>query len=140
MKYRDKVIETLTLSTLVVISLINSSDGLDSRHKDQEQDIRHIDLEESDLLGGDVQGELQGDVQGPSSRVKRDAALRDVEEKVVSSVFPLNNSHLHLMVHWAGKESNVVFCLARDQVGSSSLNIERVPFETFLDISRDIFH
>ena len=62
MKYRDKVIETLTLSTLVVISLINSSDGLDSRHKDQELDIRHIDLEESDLLGGDVQGELQGDV------------------------------------------------------------------------------
>ena len=127
MKYRDKVIETLTLSTLVVISLINSSDGLDSRHKDQEQDIRHIDLEESDLWGGEVQGELQGE----GSRVKRDAALRDVEDKVVSSVFPLNNSHLHLMVHWAGKESNVVFCLARDQVGSSSLNIERVPFQTF---------
>ena len=128
MKYRDKVIETLTLSTLIVIALINSSDGLDSGHKDQEQDIRFIDLEESDLVE-DVRG-------GGDIRVKRDVSLRDVEDKVVSSVFPLNNSHLHLMVHWAGKESNVVFCLARDQVRhlKFSQNRKRVPFPTFLDI------
>ena len=124
MKYRDKVIETLTLSTLIVIALIKSSDGLDSRHKDQEQDIRFIDLEESDLVE-DVRG-------GGDIRVKRDVSLRDVEDKVVSSVFPLNNSHLHLMVHWAGKESNVVFCLARDQVRNLkfSQNRKRVPFPT----------
>ena len=28
----------------------------------------------------------------------------------------LNNSHLHLMVHWAGQDSPVVLCLGRDQV------------------------
>ena len=28
----------------------------------------------------------------------------------------LNNSHLHLMVHWAGQGSPVLFCLGRDQV------------------------
>ena len=33
-----------------------------------------------------------------------------------SSVFHLNDSHLHLMVHWAGQGSSIVFCLARDQV------------------------
>ncbi|TRY76952.1 hypothetical protein TCAL_09210 [Tigriopus californicus] len=33
----------------------------------------------------------------------------------LSSAFHLNNSHLHLMVHWAGQGSNIMFCLARDQ-------------------------
>ncbi len=33
----------------------------------------------------------------------------------------LNNSHLHLMVHWAGQGSPVLFCLGRDQVKLSIL-------------------
>lgn len=33
----------------------------------------------------------------------------------ITSAFHLNNSHLHLMVHWAGKNNPVVFVLARDQ-------------------------
>ena len=33
----------------------------------------------------------------------------------MTSAFPLHNGHLHLMVHWAGKNSPVVFVLARDQ-------------------------
>ena len=38
------------------------------------------------------------------------------QELLPSSVFHLNDSHLHLMVHWAGQGSSIVFCLARDQV------------------------
>ena len=33
----------------------------------------------------------------------------------LTSHFHLNNSHLHLMVHWAGEGSDIMFCLARDQ-------------------------
>ena len=50
-----------------------------------------------------------------SPRSKREA----VEETPVSDLanaFHLNNSHLHLMVHWVGKGSPAMFCLARDQV------------------------
>ena len=112
MKLRDKVIRTLL--TLIVILLIDSSGALNSDHVDQEQLIQHIDLDQDDL------------VQFPSSRVRRDTSStgdtrsRVVEDKVESSVFPLNNSHLHLMVHWAGSGSSVVFCLARDQVKNKS--------------------
>ena len=113
MKLRDKVIRTLL--TLIVILLIDSSGALNSDHVDQEQLIQHIDLDQDDL------------VQFPSSRVRRDTSStgdtgsRVVEDMVESSVFPLNNSHLHLMVHWAGSGSSVVFCLARDQVKQISV-------------------
>jgi len=33
----------------------------------------------------------------------------------ITTVFDLQDSHLHLMVHWAGRGSSTVFCLARDQ-------------------------
>ena len=67
-------------------------------------------------------------------RVKRDVNVNTVEKDIryllntsyrlqlktklilPSSVFHLNDSHLHLMVHWAGQGSSIVFCLARDQV------------------------
>ena len=115
MKLRDKVIRTLL--TLIVILLIDSSAALNSDHVHQEQLIQHIDLDQDDL------------VQFPSSRVRRDTSStgdtrsRVVEDMVESSVFPLNNSHLHLMVHWAGSGSSVVFCLARDQVKLSKLKL-----------------
>lgn len=32
-----------------------------------------------------------------------------------ATAFHLNNSHLSLMVNWVGRDSSVVFCLARDQ-------------------------
>ena len=51
-----------------------------------------------------------------AARAKRSA--KDKEEDPISpmtSTFHLNNSHLSLMVNWVGKESSVVFCLARDQ-------------------------
>ena len=56
---------------------------------------------------------------GPGGRVER--AAPDPQQQnaspdlVISSHFNLNNSHLHLMVHWAGRGSSIVFCLARDQ-------------------------
>ena len=65
-----------------------------------------------------------GDYSEENKRVKRadtnsdkadDDTTAVIDDKI-SSVFHLNNSHLHLMVHWAGKGSSIVFCLARDQV------------------------
>ena len=52
----------------------------------------------------------------------------------------LNSSHLHLMVHWAGQGSPVVFILARtvkmDLIGSSSMIFMSKDYgKTFNDIS-----
>ena len=75
---------------------------------DQVQHVRH------------VEGEV-GDMED-LRRVKREDSVSDNNSTVIddkiSSVFHLNNGHLHLMVHWAGKGSSIVFCLARDQVFS----------------------
>lgn len=110
-----------------------------------------------DGLGGQVdqeqmfsvlQGEV-GDFSEGSSRVKRadididsDKADEDttaVIDDKISSVFHLNNSHLHLMVHWAGKGSSIVFCLARDQeIGENSTSnvyISKDYGTTFVDVS-----
>ena len=70
-----------------------------------------------------VQGEV-GDFSDTHNRVKRADSSENnstVIEDKISSVFNLNNSHLHLMVHWAGKGYSIVFCLARDQVGREGL-------------------
>lgn len=72
-----------------------------------------------------VQGEV-GDFSDTHNRVKRADSSENnstVIEDKISSVFNLNNSHLHLMVHWAGKEYSIVFCLARDQVGRDSFSL-----------------
>ena len=58
----------------------------------------------------------------------------------MSTAFALNNSHLHLMVHWAGKNNPVVFVLARDQDLSisnptSNFYISRDYGKTFNDVS-----
>lgn len=86
----------------VIFSALKLSDCLTSRHSDQTQQTLLID--------GSVEGQ----------RVRREA--RDDQAKPepklssVVEVVHLNNSHLHLMVHWAGKGSSVVFCLTRDPV------------------------
>ena len=91
MKLRDKVTKTL-LSPLVIFLLTRGGDCLNSCHEDQEQRIHRRDTAQVEGKG------------------------RLILDKAVSSAFNLNNSHLHLMVHWAGKGSSIVFCLARDQV------------------------
>ncbi len=57
------------------------------------------------------------------SRAKRSATEEaegkgeEKEERPISpmtSAFHLNSSHLSLMTNWVGKDSSVVFCLARD--------------------------
>ena len=106
MKIRDKVTKTL-LSPLVIFLMTRGGDCLTSCHVDQEQRVQSI--------FGDVEDNLD------SLRVKRDTGQvegqgRLIQDKAVSTAFNLNNSHLHLMVHWAGKGSSIVFCLARDQV------------------------
>ena len=106
MKIRDKVTKTL-LSPLVIFLMTRGGDCLTSRHVDQEQRVQSI--------FGDAEDDLD------SLRVKRDTGQvegqgRLIQDKAVSTAFNLNNSHLHLMVHWAGKGSSIVFCLARDQV------------------------
>ena len=105
MRLRCPVTKTLPLTSLVILSLVARPGlSLRSRHPDQLQRVATV-------LGD------------PGTRHKRDAgdageaAPRILDtDRAESSVFHLNNSHLHLMVHWAGKGSSIVFCLARDQV------------------------
>jgi hypothetical protein len=66
-------------------------------------------------------------------------AKRETVEAGLSSQFRLNDSHLHLMVHWAGRGSAIVFCLARDQDinenSTSRVFISKDYGRTFTDIS-----
>jgi len=60
--------------------------------------------------------------EGPAEshvRVRRAAGVggkKSVSVSPMATAVHLNNSHLHLMVHWAGQDSPVVLCLGRDQV------------------------
>ena len=95
------------LKTILWASLIFSAlklcDSLNSYHLDQTQ---HTFLIDGEYGAGGEGGE----------RVKREAGTGPETKLNLTSVFHLNNSHLHLMVHWAGKGSSVVFCLTRDPV------------------------
>ena len=113
MKIRDKVTKTL-LSPLVIFLITRGGDCLNSRHVDQEQRVQSILGDTEEDTGGLRAKRDTGQVEGQG---------RLIQDKAVSSAFNLNNSHLHLMVHWAGKGSSIVFCLARDQV--SRVNLER---------------
>eukprot|EP00092_Neocalanus_flemingeri_P022770 GFUD01024690.1.p1 GENE.GFUD01024690.1~~GFUD01024690.1.p1 ORF type:complete len:2176 (-),score=631.55 GFUD01024690.1:299-6826(-) len=130
MKLRDHL---WLLALVPFLSFLSVSDGLGG-HVDQEQSFSF------------VQGEM-GDFSENSRRYKRedtdgDKASKDtavvIDEKI-SSVFHLNNSHLHLMVHWAGKGSSIVFCLARDQEisenSTSRVFISKDYGTTFIDVS-----
>ena len=94
----------LLISIWAVTSTVSGLGG----QVDQVQHVRH------------VEGEV-GDMED-LRRMKREDSVSDNNSTVIddkiSSVFHLNNGHLHLMVHWAGKGSSIVFCLARDQVFS----------------------
>ena len=107
MKFRDKVTRTLLISPLVLLVISHHGDCLTSRHVDQEQRIQHVFGDPEDAGVGARARRDTGGVEGQA---------RLIQDKAVSSAFHLNNSHLHLMVHWAGKDSSIVFCLARDQV------------------------
>ena len=84
----------------VILSALKLCDSLNNDHQDQTQRSFLID----------------GEVGGGGERVRRDAGDDPGRSLNLTSVFHLNNSHLHLMVHWAGKGSSVVFCLTRDPV------------------------
>ena len=88
----------------VVFSALKLCDSLNNYHLDQTQHTFLIDGENGEAGGG-------------RERVKREAGANPESKLNLTSVFHLNNSHLHLMVHWAGKGSSVVFCLTRDPVG-----------------------
>jgi len=47
---------------------------------------------------------------------KRSTKKSEVSVSPMATAVHLNNSHLHLMAHWAGEGSPVVLCLGRDQV------------------------
>ena len=91
----------------VIFSALKLCDSLNNDHQDQTQ--------RSFLI--------EGEVGGGGERVRRGAGDDPGRSLNLTSVFHLNNSHLHLMVHWAGKGSSVVFCLTRDPVGQFSRNI-----------------
>ena len=94
------------LWTSVIISTFKLGDSLTWRYSEQAQQTVLIDGSE----GTDV--EDRGRVRRETGEDKTQPELNLTS----SSVIHLNNSHLHLMVHWAGKGSNVVFCLTRDPV------------------------
>ena len=87
----------------VILYALKFCDCLNNYHQDQTQ--------RSFLIDGEDGGEGEGE------RVKREAGEDPQSKLNLTTVFHLNNSHLHLMVHWAGKGSSVVFCLTRDPVG-----------------------
>ena len=93
----------------VIFSALKLCDSLNNYHRDQTQHTFLIDGENGDGGGGGG--------GGGGERVKREAGAGPEAKLNLTSVFHLNNSHLHLMVHWAGKGSSVVFCLTRDPVG-----------------------
>ena len=70
-------------------------------------EIFHDDLKHSSIVRRDVSS---GGEDGGSQVSKLALATR------------LNSSHLHLMVHWAGQGSPVIFVLARSQVMDSKAN------------------
>ena len=112
MRLRCPVTKTLPLTSLVILSLVARPGlSLRSRHPDQLQRVATV-------LGdpGTRHKRDAGDA-GEAAQLQPAPRILDTD-RAESSVFHLNNSHLHLMVHWAGKGSSIVFCLARDQVNS----------------------
>ena len=103
----------------VILSALKLCDSLNNDHQDQTQKTFVID-------GGEY-GAGGGEGEGGGYRAKRDAGDEAGSPLNLTSVFHLNNSHLHLMVHWAGKGSSVVFCLTRDPV-SQLFNISSHEF------------
>ena len=112
MRLRCPVTKTLPLTSLVILSLVaRPSLSLRSRHPDQLQRVAAVLGEAGTRHKRDA-----GDA-GEAAQLQPAPRILDTD-RAESSVFDLNNSHLHLMVHWAGKGSSIVFCLARDQVNS----------------------
>ncbi len=87
--------------------------------------------------------EIFGEVDeaGHFVRNKREAGEPEVEVSPFAQVFAgkLNSSHLHLMVHWAGQGSGVLFLLARDQEmkpgASSKTFLSKDYGKSFTDVS-----
>jgi len=98
--------EVLLASFLLLATLPSFSSGLrpfTSRLLSNEKIIT-ID---SELAG------LNEDEIAVKVRKKRSADEDEVSS--MASAFHLNNSHLSLMVNWVGKDSSIVFVLAKDQ-------------------------
>ena len=106
MKIHDKVTKTL-LSPLVIILLTSGGDCLNSRHVDQEQRVQSIFRDAEDDLDSLRVERDTGQVEGGSGKTDPGQGCWALN---------LNNSHLHLMVHWSGKGLRILFCLVSDQV------------------------
>jgi hypothetical protein len=82
----------------------------------QHQNIIHIHGD-----AGDTRDFQTSDITRDfNTRIRRDTDENTITQTSgdvsnITSVFDLKDSHLHLMVHWAGQRSSIVFCLARDQ-------------------------
>ncbi|XP_035222728.1 sortilin-related receptor-like, partial [Stegodyphus dumicola] len=60
--------------------------------------------------------EFENELHILENRIKRNSvASSNAKPSNFSTVFPLNDSHEQLSVHWAGKGSDVLICLARDR-------------------------
>ena len=105
----------LATGLLVLAVALDLSSGLYSNTNIEQSQRNTLTINANDLNGQDV------DYTG-SHRRKREAPeeFRDLQyvrsAQDLSSAFHLNNSHLHLMVHWPGTGSEILFCLARDPV------------------------
>eukprot|EP00095_Tigriopus_kingsejongensis_P005304 maker-scaffold337_size202799-snap-gene-0.21 protein:Tk05304 transcript:maker-scaffold337_size202799-snap-gene-0.21-mRNA-1 annotation:"sortilin-related receptor" len=124
----------LVAGLLLLCGLSNLVSGLRPLRPEPHPNVNHVRLDPSE-----------------ARLVKRDApaasgnATTDGPDLVrvndLASAFHLNDSHLHLMVHWAGQGSSIMFCLARDQemkAGATSKVFYSTDYGfTFSDISEE---
>ncbi|XP_054719384.1 sortilin-related receptor-like [Uloborus diversus] len=69
-----------------------------------------------DILRSFERDDTVSDEEKPTKKVyKRSAEPAKLLNTEFSTVFPLNDSHQQLSVHWAGQGSDVLVCLARDR-------------------------
>lgn len=127
-------VKVLVMALLGLSAIVDLSSGLRPLKPANSQRIYEV--------RGEPFPERRRERRSTSAQLK--ASLTNTEDLVkvsdLSSTFRLNNSHLHLMVHWAGQGSNVMFCLARDQEmkpGATSRVFYSLDYGTsFSDISQ----
>ncbi|GFG37795.1 hypothetical protein Cfor_11613, partial [Coptotermes formosanus] len=94
-----------------------SAKSLYVARRNENTNIHIFERSETQNSLSDSPGVWKSDVLTGHSLYKRSAA---VESNITTNVFPLNDSHQQLMVHWAGEGSDVIICLARDSPRSGA--------------------
>ena len=102
---RLQTIELFALTCVLFVSNFSEAVLLNARSREPSTSDILISRQDQEMMSHDRW-----------KRSSADATAAAVEISPMATNVHLNNSHLHLMVHWAGQDSRVVFCLGRDQV------------------------